>query len=98
MASCPRVPDGNSPKVTENTSISIIPSQNGGSACPNSANALPITSQNVPRLTADNIPSGMPVISTNITADSPSCRLAGANPITICITGCPVFSDSPKSP
>ena len=46
--------------------------EGAAAACPNSAKVLPMTSQIVPRLTADNIPNGMPVISTNSTADNPS--------------------------
>ena len=97
-ASCPRVPEGNQSRFTENTNINIMPSQNGGNACPKTAKVLPKASRRVPRLTADIIPIGIPVISTNKVADSPSCRLAGANCTTISITGCPVLREVPKSP
>src|SRR6266536_4499931 len=73
---CPLV--GSHSSHTENTSIITSPSQNPGTAKPNSAMTLPTLSQALLTLTAEMSPAGMPITKEISVAASASSSEFGS--------------------
>ncbi len=73
---CPLV--GSQPSQTENTRIITSPSQNPGTAKPNSAITLPKLSQALLTLTAEMSPAGMPITKEISVAASASSSEFGS--------------------
>ena len=82
-----RPDDGNSPRSTEKTMISIMPTQNVGAAMPDSANNSKNLSQKLPGRTADRMPVPTPSTTARTMAATASSRVAGNRSHTRSSTG-----------